>query len=115
MVVQNTLKVASNYYKELFKWEDRGEYSLGNNFWDSEDRLSAEEKHELEKQFSEEEIKFAVFMSYLKRTNLRNDSRLSLHPTISVGRRDFATCLPLTPLSSTGALSQACPGVPHNG
>jgi hypothetical protein len=86
MVVQNTLKVASNYYKELFKWEDRGEYSLGNNFWDSEDRLSAEVKDELEKQFSEEEIKFAVFMSYLKITNLRNDSRLSLHPTISVGR-----------------------------
>jgi hypothetical protein len=38
----------------------------------------------------------------LKRTNPRNDPRPSLlHPTISMGRWDFTTRLPLPPLSST--------------
>jgi hypothetical protein len=66
-VVQDTrgiMRMASDYYKELLKWEDRGGFSLGENFWDPEDILSDKERNELEKQFSEEEIKFSVFSCY---------------------------------------------------
>jgi hypothetical protein len=66
-VVQDTrgiMRMASDYYKDLLKWEDRGGFSLGENFWDPEDILSDKERNELEKQFSEEEIKFSVFSCY---------------------------------------------------
>jgi hypothetical protein len=48
----------------LFKWERRGEYSLGQDFWEDGDKLLVEEREELEKQFSEEKIKAAVFSCY---------------------------------------------------
>jgi hypothetical protein len=42
-----------------------------------------------------------------------------LYPTISMGRWDFTTYLPLLPLSmtreETRAPDQMCPGAPHSG
>jgi hypothetical protein len=34
------LKMAANYYKNLFRWEDRGAVTLDNNFWTPEEMVS---------------------------------------------------------------------------
>lgn len=58
------MDIAVYFYKKLFKKEDRGNVSLGNNFWDDEEKVTPEENEELEASFSEEEIKAAVFSCY---------------------------------------------------
>ena len=58
------LSVASDFYKNLFAREERANISLGNNFWDPRDLLTPEESEGLEKPFTEEVIKQAVFDSY---------------------------------------------------
>jgi hypothetical protein len=56
-----TLKIDVDYYKELFRSESRGPFSLERNFWEQDDLVSLEENADLEAPFSEEEIKSAVF------------------------------------------------------
>ena len=58
------LKIASDFYKNLFSKEDRINLFLGPNFWDPEDLVTEEENVLLQKPFSVEEIKEAVFGSY---------------------------------------------------
>jgi hypothetical protein len=58
------LKVATNYYKELFSWENRGDVSLDSQFWDNSEMVSPEENLELVAPFSEQDIKRTVFDSY---------------------------------------------------
>jgi hypothetical protein len=58
------LKVAAEYYKDLFRWEGRGSSSLGNNFWAPEELVSPAEVMELETPFLEDEVKAAMFNSY---------------------------------------------------
>ena len=58
------LKIASDFYKNLFSKEDRINLFLGPNFWDPEDLVTEEENVFLQKPFSMEEIKEAVFGSY---------------------------------------------------
>jgi hypothetical protein len=58
------LKVATNYYKELFSWENRGDVSLDSQFWDSSEMVSPEENLELVAPFSEQDIKRTIFDSY---------------------------------------------------
>jgi hypothetical protein len=58
------LKIAASFYKNLFKREERGNFSLGAKFWGEEDRVSAGDLAELEAPFSEQEIKSAVFSCY---------------------------------------------------
>jgi hypothetical protein len=82
------MRIASDYYKEFFKWEDRRGFSLGENFWDPEDILSNEERNELEKQFSEEEIKFAVFSCYLEGGPGPDGLSLFYHKFWEVVRKD---------------------------
>lgn len=65
--VQDTksmLEIAVNFYKDLFKKESRGDISLGDNFWSSEDKVTAEENNDLEAPILEEELKEAVFSCY---------------------------------------------------
>jgi hypothetical protein len=58
------LKIATYFYKELFKKEERHDIRLMDDFFSSEEKVTLQENVELEKEFSEEEIKEAVFGSY---------------------------------------------------
>jgi hypothetical protein len=58
------LSIAVDFYKNLFRKEDRGNLSLVDDFWDGDDVISAKECRILESPFSEEEIKLAIFSCY---------------------------------------------------
>jgi hypothetical protein len=60
------LRIAADYYKDLFRKEDRGHFSLVENFWEQEDKLPTSEREGLETPFKEEEIKAAVSSCYPK-------------------------------------------------
>jgi hypothetical protein len=62
------LRVAAKYYKELFGWENRGTFSLNNQFWEPRNRVSPMENIALTSPFSKKEIKEAVFDSYVEGT-----------------------------------------------
>jgi hypothetical protein len=38
---QEILMIASDFYKDLFKWESRGHFKLDSWFWDEEDKVTA--------------------------------------------------------------------------
>jgi hypothetical protein len=55
-LVQDTpgiLKIAVQYYKELFGWESREPFCLADNFWDACDLVFSEENSSLESPFRE--------------------------------------------------------------
>jgi hypothetical protein len=58
------LKHAMNFYKNLFREESKEGISIGEDFWDVVDKIYPKENEALEAEFSEEEIKKAVFDSY---------------------------------------------------
>ena len=58
------LRIASDYYKELFKKEDRNDFRMNPNFFSEGEKVTPEENEALEAAFSEEEVKKAVFDSY---------------------------------------------------
>ena len=58
------LQMAVNFYKNLFGFEPRSGVGLENSFWNEEDKITSEENSWLESDFTEEEIKTAVFDSY---------------------------------------------------
>lgn len=58
------LEIASNFYKNLFRKEEASGFSLSNNFFSPQDKVSPEENGQLSAPFSEEEVKAAVFGSY---------------------------------------------------
>lgn len=58
------LDVATAFYKNLFGYENKHNICLGPSFWEESDLVTQEENDQLEKNFSEEEIKEAIFGSY---------------------------------------------------
>jgi hypothetical protein len=58
------IKIATEFYKELFKKEERPDIRLLNDFFSLEEKVTPQENIELEKEFSKEQIKNAVFGSY---------------------------------------------------
>lgn len=58
------LQLAVDFYKNLFAKEDRLDINLDADFWNLEEQVTAEENDMLDQDFSEEEIKTAVFQSY---------------------------------------------------
>jgi hypothetical protein len=58
------LKIATEFYKELFKREERPDIRLLDDFFSLEEKVTPQENIELEKEFSKEQIKNAVFGSY---------------------------------------------------
>jgi hypothetical protein len=58
------LKVASDYYKGLFKYEARHNINIDEHFFSQEEKVSEEERETLEAPFSEEEIRKVVFESH---------------------------------------------------
>jgi hypothetical protein len=62
--VKEMLAVATDYYKDLFKWEARPDIRLDQDFFTSEERVTREENDSLDCRFSLEEIREAVFGFY---------------------------------------------------
>jgi hypothetical protein len=58
------LEIASAFYKNLFKWESRGNFALEAGFWDQGDKVSTGDLAKLEAPFNEQEIRDAVFSCY---------------------------------------------------
>jgi hypothetical protein len=61
---QGMMKISAGFYKNLFKWEDRKPFCLGNNFWEDIDLGQPEDNVALEAPFSEDEVRHVVFSSY---------------------------------------------------
>lgn len=61
------MKIAVDFYKELFSKEARGEVSLSDDFWEDRDRVTREENDMLTAPFSEEEIKKCHFQLLCRR------------------------------------------------
>ena len=62
---QDMLTLATKFYKDLFGFETSLDVSLGDNFWAEEEKVTLEENLIFQFPFSEEEIKEAVFGSYV--------------------------------------------------
>lgn len=58
------LKIATDYYKSLFCYEDRLNISLMHDFFHENEKVTMEENGGLEDPFAESEVKKAVFESY---------------------------------------------------
>ena len=56
--------MATTYYKNLFCFENKHNICLGPSFWEENELVTQEENDLLQKNFSEEEIKEAIFESY---------------------------------------------------
>jgi hypothetical protein len=61
---KDMLKIATNYYKDLFSKEDRPNIRLREYFFSHEEQVSPQENIELEKNFTENEVREAVFGPY---------------------------------------------------
>jgi hypothetical protein len=58
------IKIAREFYKDIFAKEQREDIALDQSFWDDEDLVTQEENEMLTTPFFEEEIKEAIFSSY---------------------------------------------------
>ena len=58
------LKVASDFYKDLFNKENPSGFSLQSNFFSASEKVSPAKNELLEAPFSETEVKEAIFSSY---------------------------------------------------
>jgi hypothetical protein len=58
------LKIATDFYKDLFKAESREDFSLSEDFFSDNEIVSTEVNASLDKPFTEEEVRHAVFSSY---------------------------------------------------
>ena len=60
------MKVAVDFYKELFTKEENSGVRLGSSFWEDVDKVTPEENSSLIAPFTEAEIKEAVFSCYVE-------------------------------------------------
>jgi hypothetical protein len=58
------LKVATYYYKDIFKFDDRPDIKLKDDFFSKKEKVIAEENIMLGSVFTEEELKEVVFGSF---------------------------------------------------
>jgi hypothetical protein len=58
------MKIAVDFYKNLFAKEPDVGVKLGSNFWEDKDKVSEEENSQLLAPFSESEIKEVIFSCY---------------------------------------------------
>jgi hypothetical protein len=61
---QGILKMAIDYYKTLFRKEERGQFSLMKDFWETGDRVTPAENDALQAPFKEKEVREDVFSCY---------------------------------------------------
>jgi hypothetical protein len=57
------LDIATSFYKDLFQKENRDGFSLADNFFSQDEKVSAEDNAMLDSPFTEEEVKTAIFNS----------------------------------------------------
>ncbi|XP_073359806.1 uncharacterized protein [Aegilops tauschii subsp. strangulata] len=62
--IKEMLEIATNYYKGLFRGESRGGFRISNDFFTPEEKVNDLDNQSLQKPFSEEEVKDAIFGSY---------------------------------------------------
>ena len=60
----NILKVARDYYKNMFSGDSNRVFLLHRDFFSEEEKVTESENDTLQKPFTEEEVKEAVFSSY---------------------------------------------------
>lgn len=58
------LKIAANFYKNLFGYESKLDVHLEANFWETDEKVTAIENNILDSPFPKEEIREAIFGSY---------------------------------------------------
>jgi hypothetical protein len=58
------LDIATSFYKDLFQKENRDGFSLADDFFSQDEKVSAEDNAMLDSPFTEEEVKIAIFNSY---------------------------------------------------
>lgn len=58
------LNIATSFYKDMFKKEDKNGFSLSEDFFSSEEKVSDNANISLQAPFTEEEVKEAIFGSY---------------------------------------------------
>jgi hypothetical protein len=58
------LVIATNFYKNLFGYEDKLDIHLDASFWEDIDKVTEEENGILDAPLSEDEIKMAILDSY---------------------------------------------------
>lgn len=61
---KDLLNVVSDFYKDLFKFEERHGFRLIEDFFSKEDKMQISKNETLESPFSEEEVKKVAFDSY---------------------------------------------------
>jgi hypothetical protein len=61
---QGMMKIAVDFYKNLFKQESRGDISLGESFWSEGEKVTIEENNILSTPLTEKEIKGAIDSCY---------------------------------------------------
>jgi hypothetical protein len=61
---EGMIDIAVNYYKQLFGSENMMDINLSSDFWNPSELVSDAHNSELDKEFSEEEVKATVFGSY---------------------------------------------------
>jgi hypothetical protein len=61
---EGMIDIAVNYYKQLFGAETMMDISLSSDFWNPSELVSEAHNSELDREFSEEEVKATVFGSY---------------------------------------------------
>jgi hypothetical protein len=58
------LQIATDFYKQLFGYEEKPDIHLSGSFWKEDEKVTAEENELLATPLSEEEIKHAIFEAY---------------------------------------------------
>lgn len=61
---EGMIKIAVDFYKNLFAKENREDITLGQDFWQEREKVTQEENEFLSAPFREDEIKEAIFSSY---------------------------------------------------
>jgi hypothetical protein len=62
--LEEMIKIAREFYKDLFSKEQREDIALDQSFWDNEDLITQEENDMLTAPFTEGEIKEVIFSCY---------------------------------------------------
>jgi hypothetical protein len=61
---KDIIGMATEYYRELFKYERRHDIKIAEDFFKEDDKMTKEENEALEIEFTEEEVRKVVFESY---------------------------------------------------
>jgi hypothetical protein len=64
---KDMIKVATDFYKDPFRWEAKPDIHLSDDFFSHSEKINPTENESLEKRFIENDMREAVFGSYADR------------------------------------------------